>query len=77
MNIDLKAIRERARACLAVGVHTRDQLDRRDALEALDRATAIIRRAMAHCGGECEWCSDARGLLRELGDAPERGGGAR
>ncbi len=74
MSVDLKAIRERARACLAVGVHTRDQLDRREALEALDRTTAIIRRAMAHCGGECEWCIEARDLLRDL-DGAARGGG--
>lgn len=74
MTVDLKAIRERARSCLAVGVHTRDQLDRREALEALDRATAIIRRAMAHCGGECEWCSEARDLLSDL-DGDARGGG--
>lgn len=88
MTIDVKAMRERAEYVQRTnhvppgGIKAACD-DRAQLLALVDRQTELIRSAIMNCvcfgqhaddSSECEWCTDARALLRDI-DGDARGGG--
>lgn len=84
MTIDLKAIRERdAKQASMPTLHLKCGHDRAQLLALVDRQAKLIRQAIMDCvcfgqhaddSSECEWCLEARALLRDI-DGDARGGG--